>query len=350
MPIDSVESLQGHLRLAGQVELTTIPTYLYAMYSLDDPASDAAKLIRSVVVEEMLHLALVGNLLLATGAEPNFYDPDFVPAFPTLLPHHVPDLEVRLEPCSVDLIRSLFMVIEQPAAPDAQAEPDQFETLGQFYAAIEAAIQDLDPFDAPQLDRQMADPAFYFAVKYDSQTSGGLVGIDGLDAALLAIDTIMHQGEGLGDHKYADPDHRELTHFFKFELIANGEVPLGSTRAVPVNPRVADYPTDIQPVAELANALYSFVLLLLDEIFEAGADQGELIGDLYGTMSGLLTPVAHYLTTLPIASDAVAAPTFEFHQFGPSPRAEIGEMATALLDDHPDLEPTIHQIEKRWLH
>jgi rubrerythrin len=80
MPIDTVKELHAHLRLAGIVELTTIPTYLYAMYSLDDLASDAAKLIRSVAVEEMLHLALVGNLLLATGGEPKFYSPESIPS------------------------------------------------------------------------------------------------------------------------------------------------------------------------------------------------------------------------------------------------------------------------------
>ncbi|MDH3193552.1 MAG: ferritin-like protein, partial [Acidimicrobiia bacterium] len=91
MPIGTVEELHSHLRLAGIVELTTIPTYLYAMYSLDDLASDAAKLIRSVAVEEMLHLALVGNLLLGTGGEPRFYSPDSVPSYPLAMPHHIPE-------------------------------------------------------------------------------------------------------------------------------------------------------------------------------------------------------------------------------------------------------------------
>lgn len=55
MPIDTVDDLREHLLVAIEVELSTIPPYLYAMYSIEDQSSEAALLIRSVVVEEMLH-------------------------------------------------------------------------------------------------------------------------------------------------------------------------------------------------------------------------------------------------------------------------------------------------------
>ena len=64
MPIDTVEDLRDHLQLAIKVELTTIPPYLYALYSIDDPATTSAKYIRSVVTEEMLHAVLMANILL----------------------------------------------------------------------------------------------------------------------------------------------------------------------------------------------------------------------------------------------------------------------------------------------
>ena len=49
-----VTELREHLQMAIGVELSTVPPYLYAMYSIVDQTSDAALLIRSVVAEEML--------------------------------------------------------------------------------------------------------------------------------------------------------------------------------------------------------------------------------------------------------------------------------------------------------
>ena len=69
--------------------MSTIPPYLYAMYSIKDQKSDAACLIASIAVEEMLHLALTTNLLLALGGEPDF-GVDLVPTFPSVLAHHQP--------------------------------------------------------------------------------------------------------------------------------------------------------------------------------------------------------------------------------------------------------------------
>ena len=34
MPIDTVEDLRGHVALARRVEMSTIPPYLYAAYSI----------------------------------------------------------------------------------------------------------------------------------------------------------------------------------------------------------------------------------------------------------------------------------------------------------------------------
>ena len=42
MPIDTAEELQEHLHLALEIELATIPPYLYAMYSIEDQKSEAA--------------------------------------------------------------------------------------------------------------------------------------------------------------------------------------------------------------------------------------------------------------------------------------------------------------------
>ena len=96
MPIDTRADLHAHLELAIQVELMTIPPYLYAMYSIEEPTSTPAVLLRSIVVEEMLHAFLAANVLLAVGGRPRFDSRDYLPTYPGLVPHHSPALEVRL--------------------------------------------------------------------------------------------------------------------------------------------------------------------------------------------------------------------------------------------------------------
>ena len=62
------------LRAAIQLELSTIPPYLYAMWSIDPDAdpSDCRSVIASIAREEMLHMGIACNLLPAVGA--NVYD------------------------------------------------------------------------------------------------------------------------------------------------------------------------------------------------------------------------------------------------------------------------------------
>ena len=338
MAIKNIEDLRRHVALAIDVELSTIPPYLYALYSIEDPRSEAALLIRSIVAEEMLHAALAANLLLGLGGEPTFAAAATVPTYPNLLPHHKPDLVLNLAPCSDDLIRNSLMVIEQPEAHDAPAEDDDFETLGQFYHAIEIAIDELgasvDLFANPQRDRQLADPSFYAPVAYDASDSGGLMLVDDAASADEAIEIIVHQGEGLSDERWADPSHQELTHYYKLEQIARGISPLGPVRPALTNPTTATLPAEVQPVSELFNALYRYTMLTLDQLFEPSPDKAPLVDRLYALMSSALAPVARYLMELPVGDGAVAGPTFELFEFGGDPAAELGAMIDEVSRTH----------------
>ena len=48
--------LQDAFQLAVQIEFTTIPAYLMALYSIKQPNSQSYQLLRSSVVEEMFHV------------------------------------------------------------------------------------------------------------------------------------------------------------------------------------------------------------------------------------------------------------------------------------------------------
>lgn len=342
MAVRTLEELKAHLALAIQVELSTVPPYLYAMYSIADQQSDAALLIRSVVAEEMLHAALAANLLLAVGGEPDFTSPTVVPSYPSELPHHRPPLRMSLQPCTEQQIKDLFLVIEQPETHHVIPEDDIYESLGQFYHAIERGLAlvatHTDLFADPQVERQMAEHSFYAPVMFDSDDSGGLGVIDTVEAANEAIHVIIHQGEGVSDEKWADPGHQELTHYYKFLRLAEGKTPIGAVLPVPQDPRAADYPDDVRAVADLFNAAYRYIYFVMDEIFDNCPDREGLVGRLYRLMSDVLSPLAHHLVATPVGA-GVAAPTFELYEFGDAdPVTELNRMAAAVAAEHEELD------------
>lgn len=348
MAILTVGELREHLALALRVELATVPPYLYAAWSIEDQGSDAALLIKSIVVEEMLHAALVTNMLLAVGGEPDLADPTVPPHFPMLLPHHRPDLVLSLAPASHELIEDVFMVLEKPKAVGAPAEDDEYESLGQFYEAIEEAIDALDDgtlFADYQPERQVGDEHYYRAVEDDADDSGGLVLVHDAASADEAIEIIVHQGEGLQDDRWADPAHQELTHYAKLVEIADGTSPIGAVRPMLVNPRTTDLPESIRPVSDLFNGLYRTLFLTMAEAFSGSGDQRKLVGRLYGLMS-LLASVGRYLSEVPIGDGLVAGPTFEVVDLGPDPALALVELAAAVAPDHPGLEPQLERVAR----
>ncbi len=348
MPIDTPEELRRHVELAIQVELSTIPPYLFAMYSIEDANSGAALLIRSIVVEEMLHAALATNLLLALGGRPRFEGTRYIPRYPMDLPHHRPPLRLDLAPCSNDVIENTFMRIEQPEGRRAPLVSDEYETLGQFYHALEQSLVDLsrkfDIFGDADEEAQMSEASFYRPVQLDAEESGGLIPINDVNSALEAIETIIHQGEGLSHEKWADPGHKELTHYHKLLEIHEGASALGSVIPLRENPTVGDYPGEVRVVADLFNALYRSVFLVMDKIF-TGVDQGRAVGLLYLFMGSLLPQVARCLTGYQLEDGKHAAPTFEVYEFGDSDViAELAELTMTAAANHPELTPVHNAI------
>jgi hypothetical protein len=327
--------------------MSTIPPYLYAAYSIKDQESEACRLIVSVVVEEMLHLALTTNLLLALGGEPDFGE-GLVPGYPGLLAHHQPDLRLELQRCTPEVVRNTFMAIERPETHGAGPQADAYETLGQFYLALEEALHRLsaatDLFTDHQPDRQLSDPSLYGPVVFDAAGSGGLLLIHDLDTARRALEIIIDQGEGLGEDKWADPEHQELTHYFKFAQLAEGEIPIGETWPVMNTPHAVDLAPAIRPVADLFNAVYRLLFITMKEMFAAGSDQGGAAGRLYRLMSKCLAPIARHLVTLPIDGEHTAGPTFEFYRFRGDPSAEALSLAGTVIEADPVLAPVAEAL------
>ena len=78
-----IGAVRASLQVAIELEHATIPPYLYALYSIAPGTNQAAaSIIRSVVLEEMLHLTLAANILNAVGGEPMLDDPSLFPHIP----------------------------------------------------------------------------------------------------------------------------------------------------------------------------------------------------------------------------------------------------------------------------
>jgi len=351
MPIETREQLHAHIIEAIGIELTVFPAYLYAMYSLADRASDSAKVLKSVAAEEMLHAILGANLLLATGGDFTFCSP--YSSFPIDFTHRLPHLTINLEPFSQDVVERVFLPIEEPGDDSAPKNPDQWDSQGQFYGAIWEAIVRLneseDLFDNPQVDRQFDDPHGYLVPKFDAGDTGGLVIITDLESAGRALETIIHQGEGVSHDRYADDSHAELTHYAKFLHFPYDEISRSGVLPAMVNPTVATLPPHIRPVAEFSDAVVTYLYLVMDRILGPKTEEHHhQVGLLYGGMVALLAPVARYLMTLEIGNGTVAGPPFGYYAFdvGSAPETQLRRMGHELVQDHPALQVVVDLLHR----
>ena len=274
---DDLTDLKGvrrSLQRAIALEHATIPPYLYALYSLVPGRNDTiAGLVRSVVLEEMSHMTLAANILNAIGGAPEIDHPRFVPSYPGPLPGGVEQgLRVPLAHFSIDLVRSVFMVIEEPEDPiefelAAAAVPEPL-TIGAFYRTISGLLGD-DMFTGDPARQVSLD---FGAVKVDK--------IDDVASARSAIDDIVEEGEGTATSPL-DGEH-ELAHYYRFSEIAEGRAlipdaskPKGFSYsgpaitfdpagvfALPGNPKLAAYPPNSEARRRCATFNYTYTSLL----------------------------------------------------------------------------------------
>src|SRR5690606_34480716 len=121
------------------LEHSTIPPYLTALFSLAPNSNvEIRQCLHAIVVQEMAHMTIVGNILVAIGGAPAINTPDFIPEYPGKLPMGIggSGFVVPIRRFSKQLLRDVFMVIEEPETPipvrrlTAEAEP-QFGTIGE---------------------------------------------------------------------------------------------------------------------------------------------------------------------------------------------------------------------------
>jgi hypothetical protein len=217
----SADDLVGLVQEAVRLEFSTIPPYLTAMLSLKPGQNrEIWWAIHDVVVDEMLHLLIGCNLLNALRARPAIDDPAFIPAYPGPLPLGIGSgLVVGLEAFSLDVVKNVFMDIEEPerplSFPGAAAAADQpdFSTIGEFYRTLSTKLVELgDSALSGDPARQVVAPRWFAAER--------LFAITNVASAVRALALVVAEGEGTPDAPI-DPDG-DVAHYYRFEAIWRG--------------------------------------------------------------------------------------------------------------------------------
>ncbi len=347
--VNDREQLIYLLTEAAEIEHGLMCCYLYAAWSLKQSADEglsAAQLqlvdrwrrqIHAVAMEEMLHLALVNNLLMSIGSPPHFARQNF----PVAPGYHPASLVVRLAPCTRETI-SHFIYLERPegmqlpqapgfetaagyrrsaGAAKLTANAEDYDTVGHLYTGIEQGIR--------QLAGELGETALFIGAP-QAQIDTELLSfpsmrtVANLDDALAAIATIVEQGEG------GRRDH-EKSHYAQFVTIGKdydamlaadpGFAPYRTLAPTPqmFRPIHHDEATHVSAPAaagllDLANACYGLMLRLLASASGALYDKpyrAIQIGCAIEMMS-IVKALSIRLTTLSAAGGHAAA-SMNFH-------------------------------------
>ena len=329
--IHTLDSLKHHLQKAIELEHSTIPPYLCALYSIKEGTNaDAVKIIRSVVVEEMLHMVMAANILNAIGGSPSINTKEFIPKYPGPLPDIDPKFEVGLLkfcPAAVET----FLRIELPDKDlkEPKAAHD-FETIGQFYYAITQGLVYLNEQSEGAIfnkNRNQVTADEYYG------SGGKLLAVHDIHDALLVIKEIVGQGEGV-DGTIIDSDSLlfgqgiEYAHYFRFNEILqeryycaedkasdppNGEkmpVDWKGVHNMRPNPKMADYAKG----SPIWTATYEFnktYMALLNNLHEACNGKQQVLREGLMLMYDLKYK-AQALMALPAGKGETAGPSFEY--------------------------------------
>ena len=218
MDIQTLDDLKQALQLAIELEHSTLPPYLTAYFSIIPGHNhEVAQIIRSVLMEEMLHMSLACNMLNAIGGNPAIDVPGFIPVYPTELPGSLrPGLTVTLKKASIDQIRDVFMGIEEPGVT-IEPKAKHSMTIGWFYKQIAQGFEHL----VKKLGKENVFVGDATRQLTEWEFGGTMIPVYNLKDALAAIKEIVEEGEGASPFNPMDGDH-ELAHYYKFAEIVEG--------------------------------------------------------------------------------------------------------------------------------
>jgi CDGSH-type Zn-finger protein/truncated hemoglobin YjbI len=350
--IEHREALIYALCQAAELEHGIMCQYLFAAFSLKQSTAEGLtdaevaaalrwrKQISHVAAQEMLHLALVHNLLSAIGAAPHLARPNL----PVPANHYPAGVQLALLPFGEQALRH-FMFLERPEGMDladaeglaavGQAAPviserdivpqgQDFATVGHLYRSIETGFDHLAATHGE--DWLFVGPPRAQATAANFRWPE-LVRVTDLASACRAIEQILEQGEGpRGEWRDA--------HFGQFVNILDEYQQLSAANPGfnPVRPvlaanvrrheRDASHPVISDPltarVTDLFNVAYEILLQIFERFFahtEESDGQLQVLADAtIALMVRVIKPLGDLITTLPVGPGhpgLTAGPSFE---------------------------------------
>jgi hypothetical protein len=329
------------LSQGAELEHGLMCEYLYAAFSLKSAAGPGLRedqveaverwrrMILKIAGEEMLHWAVVQNLLTAVGSAPYVSRPH--------MPHQAkgypPGVQLRLLPFGEAALQH-FLYLERPegiesadaegfeavgeAPPPMTADEiiprgQDFATQGHLYGAVARGLADLTAQIGE--DRLFIGPAFHQA---DESTFGwpDLLPITSLERANAALERIVEQGEGATGDWAAAHYGRFLAVLEEYQAMRKADpdfdpaypVAGAGMRAVEgIEPDV--YITDPATggCSDLFNAVYELLLQMIARYFAFGHETPEqrtiLANAAVDLMFQAIKPLGLLLARLPVGPD-----------------------------------------------
>jgi hypothetical protein len=338
---------------AAELEHGISCCYLFAGFSMKSGADEGVSeeqlaaiqrwkaTVMEVAVQEMLHLALVNNLLTAIGGAPHIRRPN-LPTSPAMYPE---SFELDLRPFNEETLNG-FIFLERP---ESQGTPGPEDTASASRRSQPVRAGDIF-FDRPQYEtvghlyRGIEDGFRYLAEKYGDErlfvgaaTSQaaeyprlpGLIAVMDLKSCIEAIELIVEQGEGARGENAEGHYARFVAIRREYAELKRQQPSFEPGRPVVVNP-YTHVPGDLhdpgkvsliadpQSVAacNLFDGAYELLIQMLGRFFSRMEESPEilrLLTDLStGLMSRVLRPLGDIITTLP------AGPSYPGMRAGPS--------------------------------
>jgi hypothetical protein len=334
------EDLWWLLAEACQLEHMIMCQYLFAEWTLKDQSDGLTVeqsaaierwrgVLRGIAIEEMLHLALVANVMSSIGAAPYLGRPNF----PQRSGYFPESIQLDLMPFGERALKH-FLFLERPegmerqdavgfvpTAPardplsESEAMPrgQEFLTVGHLYRGIEDGLT--------RLTHELGERALFVGSRRAQATPEmfqwpQVVAVTDLDSALRAVGEIIEQGEGARGHW-------EDAHYGRFLGIWDEYRALRANDPTfePARPVVAAFtrqPFDLTApvtvitnpeahrVAEITTIAYEVLLHLLTRFFTHTDETDEqlqlLISAAFDLMGNIIRPLGHALTQLPVDS------------------------------------------------
>jgi hypothetical protein len=332
-PLTTLDDARSMLQTAIGVEFGTLPPYLYALYSIPPGQNPkAAARIKSVALQEMIHMCLACNMLNALGGPPKLQAPSYPGPLPGDIGRDGVALTIHIYPFSRRAMEQA-MAIEQPEDPPdfpvesmlAAAAPAKVVTIGQFYEALDKFLATLPASVWKSANNQIVDDQFF---------PGQLFAVGSYADAHRAITEIVSEGEGAKNDPLDFED--EIAHYYRFgeiyheKVLTKAKNPLGyawGPEILPVDwagvypaiadPAAHDFSKDSAEAQAAQEACNTAFTVMVDALQLAVSGHADALGDAVRAMFDLRMAARHAFTTPLADGRSVAGPAFIYQSSHP---------------------------------